>query len=150
MDAEEVKTRLGKVGDYALCLSLFDELYHGDMGSDFKRSFTEYVEEDCGVVVVAEKGDKVVGVLLGSFCLDIDWEGKTGKIDAVFVDEEYRRKGVGSRLLQQFVSIAKKKGAKAVKSRVNDKNFDAQKFHESQGFSRAETFEYFIDFQVTC
>ena len=140
---------MGKVSNYALCFSLFDKLYNGDIGSDFKQSFTEYVEEDCGVVVVAEKGDKAVGVLLGSFCLDIDWEGKTGKIDAVFVDEEYRRKGVGTMLFQHFVSIAKKKGVKAVKSRVNDKNFEAQKFHESQGFSRAETFEYFIDFQAT-
>ena len=79
--------------------------------------------------------------------MDIDWEGKTAKIDAIVVDEANRKKGIGRRLVERFIGISRKKQCKAVKSRVNVENIIAQKFHESQGFTRAKTYEYFLDFQ---
>ena len=84
MKNELVKIRTGKISDYFLCLPLFKTLYHGDIGSNFQQIFEDYVEE--GVIFIAEKHDKVIGVLAGSFQLDIDWEGKTIKLDVHYLD----------------------------------------------------------------
>jgi ribosomal protein S18 acetylase RimI-like enzyme len=78
--------------------------------------------------------------------MDIDWEGKTARIEAIIVDEKHRRTGIGKRLTHHFFTLAKGQACKAVKSRVNTKNRTAQKFHESLGFERADTYEYNLGF----
>jgi len=79
--------------------------------------------------------------------LDIDWEGRIARIDALIVDEACRKRGIGSKLVSQFIALAERKNCRAVKSRINRKNVVAQRFHESLGFTKANTYEYFLDFQ---
>lgn len=82
---------------------------------------------------------------MGSYRLDMDWEGRTATLDALVVDETQRRGKVGTGLVERFVSLAQGQGCKAVKSRVNEKNTQAQRFHESLGFTRSPTYEYTVD-----
>jgi len=145
--AEAIKIRKAKVDDYFTCLPLFSLLYHGNVGADFQQTFEAYIRNDDGVVLLAEDSDKVTGVLAGSYHLDIDWEGRTAKIDAIIVNGAYRRKGIGRELAKQFMAMTKRKNYKAVKSRINTKNVIAQKFHEALGFTKTDTCEYFLDFQ---
>ena len=139
--------RRAGVNDYHVSLPLFEKLYHGDIGPDFEQTFKEYVRNEGGVVLFAEHSDKMVGILVGSYHLDIDWEGKIAKVDAIIVDEAHRKKGVGRKLGEHFIALARRKKCKAVKSRINRENAVAQKFHESLGFTQAETYEYFLDFE---
>jgi len=120
-------------------------LYHADIGPDFKHAFEEFVNTEYGVILIAEHSGKVVGILIGSYCLDIDWEGKIAKIDALIVDEAFRRIGIGRKLFSRLIAMAKKRNCKAIKSRVNIKNLRAQKFHEKLGFERANTYEYMLE-----
>jgi ribosomal protein S18 acetylase RimI-like enzyme len=129
-------------------LPLLTLLYHGDVGRGLRPCFEDYVKSENGVVLVSEISNLVRGVLIGSYCLDIDWEGKTARIDALIVDNRYRRKGIGSALLNHFTELSKKMNCKAIKSRVNEKNKDAQGFHERLGFKRAHTHEYVSDFET--
>ena len=140
-----VVIRTAEVGDYLACLPLFTLLYHGDIGPNFRRTFKEYVTKEEGVILLAEEQHTLVGILVGSYHLDIDWEGRTAKIDAIIVDEPYRMRGIARKLTQHHLALAKKKKCMAVKSRVNMKNVIAQKLHESLGFSKANTYEYIID-----
>jgi ribosomal protein S18 acetylase RimI-like enzyme len=71
----------------------------------------------------------------------------TARIDALIVDEAHRMKGIAKTLTQHYIALAKKKGCRAVKSRVNVNNLAAQKFHECLGFSKANTCEYILDFK---
>ena len=139
------KIREAKVDDYSVCLPLLTALYHGDIGSDFRRTFEDFVESENGVVLIAEN-TIVLGVLVGGYHLDIDWEGKTAKIDAIIVDEPHRKQGIGTELMRHFLAEARRKDCKAVKSRVNTENFVAQEFHKTLGFTKAKTYEYFLDF----
>ena len=147
MKRSSVSIRSGVITDYDMGLPLLKKLYHGDIGPDLKQAFSDYVGRENGVVLFAEDSGKVVGILVGSFQLDIDWEGRTGKIDAIIVDEKQRRKGIGGKLTQHFITWAKRKGCKAVKARINRENDIAQEFHRSLGFEEAETYEYFLDFE---
>jgi ribosomal protein S18 acetylase RimI-like enzyme len=65
-EGKTVEIRVGELADYSACLPLFSLLYHGDIGADFKHTFEEFVENEDGVVLLAERSGKVVGVLVGS------------------------------------------------------------------------------------
>lgn len=139
--------RMAQTSDYSNCLPLFRTLYHGDIGPDFKQTFENFVNSEDGVIMMAERSSKVIGVLVGSYHLDIDWEGRVAKIDALIVEEAYRKEGIGKKLVQRFITMARRKQCKAIKSRINRKNVVAQEFHKSLGFTEADTYEYFLDFE---
>jgi ribosomal protein S18 acetylase RimI-like enzyme len=138
--------RKARVDDYFQCLPLLTSLYHGDVGADFKKTFENFITSDSGLVLLAQSQGEVVGVLIGSWQMDIDWEGKTARIDAIIVDEKHRRTGIGKQLAHYFITQAEGQKCKAVKSRVNRKNEGAKKFHENLGFAIANTYEYVLDF----
>jgi L-amino acid N-acyltransferase YncA len=143
MKDERVTVRLAGISDYSVCLSLFKLLYHGDIGPGFKNVFKDYTRE--GVILLARTGGKLLGILVGSYNLDIDWEGRVARIDAVVVNENYRMRGIGKMLVKRFIEAAQKKNCKAVKSRINVANRASQKFHAELGFSRAGTYEYLLE-----
>jgi N-acetylglutamate synthase-like GNAT family acetyltransferase len=142
MKDELLRIRLAAIDDYTVCLPLFKLLYHNDIGPDFKNVFKAYVEE--ATVLLAEASSKPVGILMGSYGLDIDWEGRTARIDALVVDESRRMEGIGRRLVERFTVSAREQKCKAVKSRINKANVISQRFHEELGFSRADTYEYML------
>ena len=132
--------------DCFLCLPLLASLYHGDIGTDFGKTLESYVAGDSSVVLLALSRSEPVGILIGSCQMDIDWEGKTARIDAIIVSDKHKRTGIGKHLSHHFFTLAREQTCKAVKSRVNTKNRTAQKFHESLGFERAHTYEYNLKF----
>lgn len=144
MAAVKVTIRSAEVGDYSRCLLLLNSLYHGDIGADFKGMFESYIRSDDATVLLAQSPSGVVGILIGSNQMDIDWEGMTARIEAIVVSRRHRRTGIGTNLVNHFVSIAQRRGCKAVKSRVGMKNGASQRFHESLGFTKARTFEYML------
>ena len=146
MATNRITVRNAEVGDYSRCLPLLTLLYHGDIGTDFKKTFESFITGDNSMVLLAQSRRGVVGILIGSCQMDIDWEGKTARIDAIFVTEKHRRTGIGKQLVNRFINLAQRQRYKAVKSRVNRKNEEAQRFHESLGFARADTYEYVLDF----
>ncbi len=145
MTISRMTIRNAEVGDYSRCLPLFTLLYHGDIGTDFKKTFESYITGHDSMVLLAQTRSGVVGILVGSCQMDIDWEGRTARIDAIIVGEKHRRTGIGRQLAEEFIKLAQRRGCKAVKSRVNTKNEGAQGFHESLGFARADTYEYTLD-----
>jgi len=94
---------------------------------------------------MAERDGRVLGVLVGSYHLDIDWEGRIGKIDALYVEKDCRRKGLGRELVKFFLSKARRSNCLAVVSRVNHKNERAYRFHKAIGFTVTGTDEYILE-----
>lgn len=131
--------------DFDRCFPLLDQLYHGDIGSNFREVFNKLAGGQEGSVIVAEQHGKTLGILIGSYHLDIDWEGKVAKIQALIVDEKHREQGTGRTLVQRFVEKAKQAGCHVVGSRINRENRVARLFHEELGFWQAETFEYILE-----
>ena len=146
MTISKTVIRNATVDDYSLCFPLLTSLYHGDIGKDFRKTFESCVTGDSSLVLLAQSQGDLVGILIGSYQMDIDWEGRTARIDAIIVNEKHRRTGIGKQLAHHFFTLAKGRECKAVKSRVNIKNRTAQEFHESLGFLRADTYEYNLEF----
>ena len=131
--------------DFNRCFPLLEQLYHGDIGRNFKEAFNKLARSKRSCVMVAEQHGKTLAALIGSYHLDIDWEGKVAKIQALIVKEKHRKKGIGKMLVQHFIQKAKQNRCCAVRSRINLKNKNACLFHEKLGFWKAETYEYILE-----
>jgi len=131
--------------DFDLCFPLLEQLYHGDIGCDFREVFNRFATGKRGCILMAEQHGKTLGVLVGSYYLDIDWEGMVAKIQALIVGEKHRKKGIGKNLVQHFIEEAKQNGCRVARSRINRENKNACLFHKSLGFWQAETYEYILE-----
>jgi len=147
MKPHDVLIRTATSTDYSACLPLLASLYHDDIGPCFKEAFQNLATNKNSIVLLAEDSSKAIGILIGSFHLDIDWEANIGRVQAIFTAQNHRRRGIAGRLLDHFIEVSKKKKCRAIGSRVNKRNKDAQSFHESRGFWKADTYEYILDLQ---
>ena len=71
--------------------------------------------------------------LAGQIRLRKSWNGYA-YIDDIAVDENYRRQGVGRKLLQSAIARAKEKGFPGIMLETQDNNVQACKLYESCGF----------------
>lgn len=88
-------------------MPLFRDLYRGDIGTHFCDVLEEYIASDSHFVTVAIADARIVGLLIGSYRLDIDYECRAGFIDAIVVHKDCRGQGIGKRLVRAFVEWAK-------------------------------------------
>jgi ribosomal protein S18 acetylase RimI-like enzyme len=130
--------------DWDKILPLFEQLYHGDIGPDLRKVFVHFTRDKESLVLIAEQNKKPVGTLVSNYYTDIDWEGKTAKLQAIIVDKKHRNKKIGKKLLQNLLTEAKKHNCKAITSRVNRKNKTARLFHEKLNFEKTQTNEYIL------
>jgi ribosomal protein S18 acetylase RimI-like enzyme len=104
----ELKIRQATTKDWRRTLPLFVRLYPGDIGPDLRKVFTILAMSKESLVLIAEQNQGSVGALVGNYYLDIDWEGKIAKLQAIIVDEKHQNRGIGKKLLQHFLTYAKK------------------------------------------
>lgn len=102
----QVDLRLANRDDIPELMPLFEDLYREDIGHHFTNIFGEYIDSENHLVAVAVSHAGVVGVLVGSYRLDIDYECRAGFVDAIVVAEKFRRRGIGKRLLRYFAQWA--------------------------------------------
>jgi len=110
-------------------MRLLLDLYKGDVGPDMPDLLAEYISSDSTRVTLAAEGGRIVGVLIGSYRLDIDYECRAGIVNAIVVDKEHRRQGLGRRLVQDFAQWAERRGCSCVQV-MNGK----AEFFERMGF----------------
>ena len=130
----DIDLRQATEDDIAELIPLFVDLYKGDLGEHFEEILTQYFigQEHC--VLVAATGGRVVGVLVGSHRLDIDYECRAGFVDALVVDAKHRKHGIGQRLLSRFAEWAQSRGCTALQ--VLNCN---REFFERRGFTERPT-----------
>ena len=88
------------------------------------------------LMLVAEDNGKVIG---GGFCKiekEPNWSKNKnrGHIGVLFVEKEYRRKGIGSRIIDELVKWLKKKNITDVRIQVYSKNTNAINAYKKYGF----------------
>ncbi len=91
------------------------------------------VEENAQEQFLVFKVVDVQGTIVGGCVLDID-ETKTAELERLWVDEHYRKRGIGSSLICEAEQKAREKGCRMI---VNAYTFDfqaARHFFESHGY----------------
>lgn len=90
-----------------------------------------------GGLVLAYDEDRVIGIA-GIRC----FEGETGELKRMFVSEAYRHAGVGKKILEQSIALAKALKYKRVRLDTHDSMQAAIKIYKSFGFEEIDPYRY--------
>jgi glucosamine-phosphate N-acetyltransferase len=83
---------------------------------------------------IAMCNDKIVGFASLTIKNSLWQEGYLGHIDELVVDERFRGKGVGTRLLEEIMKVSKKRSCKKIELDSAFHRKKAHAFYESKGF----------------
>ncbi len=111
----------------------------GPLGTEyFKNSITD----DRACTLVADEDGMVIGYLTGWIYLEQNpcrLFSKTAEIENMLVSQSYRSKGVGIKLVQEFLSWAREKGVDHMKVCALAGNVRTIEFYRRCGFNDYET-----------
>lgn len=91
--------------------------------------FNYFYETNNSGFIVAEVGHKIIGFIVG-----VKINSELVKILMLSVSKQYRRRNIGSLLLEQFLEQAKKDKINSIELEVRTDNNSAIKFYEKHGF----------------
>lgn len=114
-----------------------------EIAPDIEEVTRKYLEEALStpnsVLLVAIEDSKVVGILKGDVVDRIFYKPKyVGVIKEFYILPEYRRKGIGKRLMVEGISQLRKKGAEAIMASFPALNEIAINFYKKMGFRPIE------------
>ena len=104
--------------------------YDKSIEKDFKVSnfYKNCIIKNNNLIYLCEVDNSIVGYIY----LIIDKD--KAKIDALYVEEEYRNRGIASKLLDYAITHFKKNNIKEVEINVLSNNIAAKKLYEKKGF----------------
>lgn len=104
-----------------------------------------FEDDSKGFYLVCEISGQVVGSLLITYEWS-DWRNTNmWYIQSVFVDKEFRGRGIFKSLYHKVVELAKEQGVKVVRLYVETENERAQKVYESLGMKRMPYYMYDVN-----
>ena len=146
-----IKIRIATVDDIENVLSLEEQLFNlyvkarPDWIDGNKRPHNyEYmkkcIEGDNGKIFIAEDDRNIIGCCI-TFLDDIKnhhyyVDMKNVYIESLYIDEKYRRKGIGRILFEEVKKYAKEQNCKSIELEVWEFNESAKKFYENLGMKR--------------
>ncbi len=130
------RTRDARPGDAPAVSRLLDELGHPAPEADVRARLAELARLEGHVVLVAEDGSGVTGVVSGFVTPVLHRPGVTGRISVMVVAGTARGNGVGTRLLDAMEEALVARGATRLELTSNLKRADAHAFYEKRGWTR--------------
>ena len=94
--------------------------------------FKDMIENE--IVFVASIDGKIAGYLAGSICKKDYTKYKSAELDNMFILEEFRQYGIGSKLLSEFKKYCIDKMIDNIKVTASSKNKNAIAFYMKNGF----------------
>ena len=102
---------------------------------DARRVFERTMKSgDLGIVLVAAHKNGLCGYAYAAYEWRAEFGGETMDIVAVWVDPQWRSKGVGGSLVNALLQTARERGIKRVSSEVHPGNSAIEHTLESSGF----------------
>ncbi len=103
----------------------------------------EIVRDQNVVLTVVRDGEKIVG--MGTLVFLRVPGGFHARIEDVVVDEAYRGQGIGRKIMERLIALARKKKAEYVELTSRPSRIAANKLYQSIGFKRKKTNVYRMD-----
>lgn len=131
----ETTIRKATEKDFFVILSLIRELAAFEKASEKVTNSAEQMrnEKDFFQCYVAEDGSKKIVAMAVFFFAYYTWVGKSLYLDDLYVEEVYRGKKIGTRLLEKIFEIAKKENCKRISCQVSTWNDSAIEMYKKFG-----------------
>ncbi|MEN8236756.1 MAG: GNAT family N-acetyltransferase [Pseudomonadota bacterium] len=101
----------------------------------YEKAFKQISKDPNQYLLVAENNDAIVGTCHLTFMPSLTFKGSMRmNIEAVRVHADWRGKGLGEKMLQHAVNMAKERECKIVQLATNKQRHLAQSFYEKLGF----------------
>ena len=113
-----------------------------DRAKTYSRTPTNYVGGELDISVVAEVEGKIVGFLLGQITSAPYDIGDSYLLELIGVDPEFRRRGLGRRLVNAFEKACQEKGASSIRVLASWHDWWMLSFLRDLEFSRGEITEF--------
>lgn len=108
--------------------------------SKMEKQFDVIQKENHHIILVCEVESKVIGSVMGVVCKELYGECKPFLVvENMIVDEDYRKKGIGHKLLSQLEVLAKERDCTQMILVTEKDRLDACSFYEKCGFSKNTT-----------
>jgi len=104
--------------------------------SDEEQELYKKLQRDPDLFLVAEVDHQIIGSVLGGY------DGRRGMVYHLAVDLSYRKKGLGSLLMDQLESRLLAKGCIRSYLLVTRDNVEAIRFYENTGWEKMDLFIY--------
>lgn len=127
--------RIAKESDFETIHSLNKKFSHFIKTPEkFKISIEQMkAEQEYFKILVAEQSDGEIIGFATTFIAWFSWSGKSMYLDDLYVVEKFRGNGLGSKLIDKVIELAKKENCKKVKWQVSKWNENAIEFYKSKG-----------------
>ena len=121
-----------------LTLLIKDERQY-DLGIDENFTVTNmyenYIEDSNKLLIVAEENDEIVGYLYGIIKpKDATYKYIIAKLEALYIDNNYRNKKIATSLIEYFKKWAISKNANKLEVNVWSNNIKAKSLYEKNNF----------------
>lgn len=111
------------------------------VGWTFEKNGIDYFKDMLNneIVYIALYKDKIIGYLAGSINVQGSYVTKSlAEVDNMFILEEYRKYGVGSRLINEFKKYCISNNIEELKVTASAKNINAIEFYKKNGLKEFE------------
>ncbi|WP_372753895.1 GNAT family N-acetyltransferase [Mariniflexile sp.] len=98
-----------------------------------KQRFSEMITQNYECAGVFD-GKKLIGVC-GLWFLTRHYAGKSLEIDHVYINDEYRNRGIGKEFFKWIYNYALAKGCNTVELNTYATNYASHKFYYNEGFN---------------
>lgn len=148
-------TRKANIQDLDQLTKLFDQyVVFYKSPSNYEKHYAflkERLEKNEAIVFVScddENLDKIIGFALIYISFSSLALNKIVILNDLFVDGSARKKGIGEKLIQETITLAKEIGSHTIRLRTAKSNNIAQKLYHKMGFVR-EDYLYSYDLAVS-
>ena len=131
----EVTIRLAEEADFERLINLMGEFasfenHSEDMANTVERMKAEKEFFKC---FVAETDENYIAGYAAWFFAYYTWSGKALYIDDLYVEENLRGKGIGTKLINTVIEFATRSGCHKVRWQVSDWNEPAKEMYRKMG-----------------
>lgn len=130
----DIIVRIAAAKDFPFIVSLIHEFADFQKTPGKVKITADQMMEDEALFqcYVAESGSAIVGFATFFFAY-YSWSGKALYLDDLYVKAQYRKHGIGKKLLMSVIDLAKKSNCKKLRWQVSKWNDTAINFYKSIG-----------------
>lgn len=119
-------------------LSLYTDFLETDRFSEpANDSFLEIIRNDNNYILVAEDDSSIVGFITASKRWVVRYPNPIMQIDELYVDPDFRKHGVGKKLIQGIEELARKERYERIYVESAYKHTLGHRFYETNGYKKS-------------